>query len=219
MKAISFFSGGKDSVMAIMMAKKANLEVAHLLMDLFDFPRPSAHQLNLEFVKANASLMGLPITTERLHKGQEVQILREALKRLGAEAMISGDINVEAHLNWYEELCAPLNIDVILPLWVGRGRTTMDVLLDELRAGIRSVIVQADSKYLPRRMVGEVIDEAMVPELAVMCDPAGENGEYHSLVFESPLMQGSLSITDYDVQETDGHYVMAIKNFDVKRYR
>ena len=217
MKAISFFSGGKDSVMAIMMAKKANLEVAHLIMDLFDFPRASAHQLNLEFVKANASLMGLPITTERLHKGQEVQILRDALKRLGAEAMIAGDINVEAHLNWYKELCAPLNVEVILPLWAEQGRTTMDILLDELHAGIKPVIAHADGKYLPRSMVGEVIDEAMAPDLAALSDPCGENGEYHSLVLESPLMAGMLSINDYDVLNVDGHYIMSIKKFEVKR--
>ena len=217
MKAVGFFSGGKDSVMALILAKQSGVNVSHLIMDLFDFPRPSPHQINLDFVKSIANLMDIPLTMERLHKGQEVQILRDALKRLGAEAMVAGDIAVEEHKKWYSDLCEPLKVKVILPLWATPGRKTMDILLDELHAGIKPVIAHVDGKYLPRSMVGEVIDEAMAPDLAALCDPCGENGEYHSLVLESPLMAGMLSINDYEVLNVDGHYIMSIKKFEVKR--
>lgn len=215
---MAFFSGGKDSVMAIMKATESGVLIDHLLFNIHNFPRPNPHQLNDKVVEAIAHLTGIPLVTRHLVKGLESQMLRQTLLQLGASVVVSGNINVDDQVQWYKEICDPIKIELVTPLWVGSGRSSLNILLEELRAGIKPVIVHVDSKYLPRSMIGEVIDEGMIPELVTRCDPCGENGEFHTLVLEAPIMgRSSITIDDYEVFTVDGHHLMAIKKYGVKR--
>jgi diphthamide synthase (EF-2-diphthine--ammonia ligase) len=67
-------------------------------------------------------------------------------------------------------------------------------------------------------MISEVIDEGLAPELAARCNPCGKNGEFHTLVLEAPIMgRDSVTIEDYDVLIANGHHLMAVKDYSVRR--
>lgn len=217
-RAVAFFSGGKDSVMAIIKARKLNISIDYLLFNTLDFPRQNPHQLNQKVVETIAELMGIPLITKHLEKGLEAPMLRETLLRLGANMVVSGNINVDDQIQWYKDICEPINIEVITPLYIGSKRNSLNILLEELEAGIKPVIVHVDGKYLPKQMVGEVIDEELATELTARCDPCGENGEFHTLVLEAPIMsKGSVTIEHYDVLTVNGHHLMAVKDYSVRR--
>ncbi len=62
-----------------------------------------------------------------------------------------------------------------------------------LEKGFKAIIVCVNSRFLDQSYCGRLIDESFVRDLPENVDPCGENGEYHSFVFEGPVFKAPVA--------------------------
>ncbi|MHC4148941.1 MAG: Dph6-related ATP pyrophosphatase, partial [Planctomycetota bacterium] len=64
-----------------------------------------------------------------------------------------------------------------------------------IESGFKAVITCVDSNVLDRKFVGRAFDEQFLSELPSTVDPCGENGEFHSFVYDGPIFRERVSHT------------------------
>lgn len=211
MKALVCWSGGKDSALALCLARgQPDLEVAGLLTTFSEeFDRVSMHGVRRELLEAQAESLGLPVWSVFLptpprdatcvlpppgQKGfvsfasndvyEEKMLEAFAHARQGGiEAIVFGDIFLEDLRAYRERLLARAGLAGVYPLW---GRSTLELLEDFLQRGFRAVVVCVDAGKLDASWAGRLLDGRFLAELPAGVDPCGENGEYHTFVFNGP---------------------------------
>ena len=180
------WSGGKDSALAFHRAVRAGLRpVALLTMFKEDGERSRSHGLRPEILVAQAEALGLPLVQGHAtwdgYEATFIQKLAE-VKALGAEAVVFGDIDLQPHREWEENVCAAAGLTPLLPLWLEPRRKLVDELLC---AGFQASLVAVREGRLPMEFLGRRLSPALVDELeALGCDACGEEGEYHSVVVD-----------------------------------
>jgi len=112
LNAVALFSGGKDSLYAVYLAEKQGITVDHLITLLPNLPWPSPHAENIEALKILAKSMGKHHTIVDF-KRENAFI--DSLKSLDVDALIAGDINVEAHLAGLKDVCNKTGLELIEP--------------------------------------------------------------------------------------------------------
>jgi uncharacterized protein (TIGR00290 family) len=200
-KIIFTWSGGKDSAMALHELKKnAGYEIAALLTTVTeDYDRISMHGVRRELLEAQAASLGIPlekvlISRQSLNEDYESR-MRTALERYKAEGITSvafGDIFLEELRRYREDNLAKIGMKGIFPLW---KRRTSDLARAFIHAGFRAVITCVDSEVLDKRFAGREFDEAFLSELPSGIDPCGENGEFHSFVYDGPIFENGIRHT------------------------
>ena len=184
MKAAALFSGGKDSLYALHLAEKQGVTVDNLITLLPTLPWPSPHSENIEALKLLAESLGKHLTIVDF-KREDAFI--EALKSLEVDALVAGDINVEAHLVGLQDVCGKTGLKLLEPIY---GRDTSELFHEIFGLGFKALITGVNLECLGEEWLGFVISEEtsgeFLPKIGSV-DPLGENGEFHTLVLECPL--------------------------------
>lgn len=181
MKAISLFSGGKDSFFSALIAMEQGFDIQYAVtIDpeeysmMFHYPNTSAADLA-------ASLLGIEV----IHvKEPEFVLSLERARDEGIEAVISGAIASEYQKTRIEGICTDLGMVSYTPIW----RKNQNLLLDEmLSSGIEAVIVSVSAEGLDQDDLGRVIGHEFIEKLnsinrKIGINVAGEGGEYESFV-------------------------------------
>ena len=111
-------------------------------------------------------------------------VLTELKEQEGSFCVAFGDIFLEDVRKYREERLARLDLEGIFPLW---QKDTMAVAREFLDLGFKAVITCVDSRVLDKEFVGRDYDEQFLADLPSNVDPCGENGEFHSFVYEGPI--------------------------------
>lgn len=162
--------------------------------------RVSHHGVPEELIAAQAEALGLrlhvvylPTEGDRMVPNEEYEaILGRALRPWldeGVRTVAHGDLFLEDVRTYREGNLARLGLRALFPIW---GRDTADLVQDFLRLGFRAVVSSVDGSKLPAELAGRTLDEAFLAVLARRApgaDPSGENGEYHSFVWDGPLFR------------------------------
>jgi diphthine-ammonia ligase len=191
MKAVGLFSGGKDSLYAIHLIEKQGVTVDHLLTLIPNLPWPSPHAENMEALKILAESMGKRLTiVDFKREGAFV----EALKSLEVDALVAGDILVEAHVSGLQDVCSKVGLELLEPLY---RRDTSEIFHEIFSLGFKALITGVNLKYLSEEWLGFIISKetgaAFLSKIGSV-DPLGENGEFHTLVLECPLYAKSFKV-------------------------
>ncbi|HLS82398.1 MAG TPA: diphthine--ammonia ligase [Steroidobacter sp.] len=185
--ALCSFSGGKDSCLALWRAQQQGFDVRVALV-MFDESgeRSRSHAIPRAIIDRQARALRLdllaPSATWRTYEEVFTAALR-TLRAQGCEAVVFGDIDLEAHRAWEEKVCAAADLQAVLPLW---GGDRMQLARETLAAGFRAVVVCVDSRYLSADFCGREYDEDFIRDLPPGVDACGENGEFHTLVYDGP---------------------------------
>lgn len=196
MKVISSWSGGKDACLALYRALQAGHE-PHALLTMLeaDGLRTRAHALPVAVLQQQAAALGLPLITPSVtwegYRPVYVQALNAA-KAQGAEALISGDIDLWAHREWLDDIGVETGLQVLFPLWDDPHQ----MLLEEfLAAGFTTHIIAVKQGVLDASWLGRKLDRQAMQELeACGVDVCGEGGEFHTFVTDGPLFSRPLRI-------------------------
>jgi diphthine-ammonia ligase len=143
------WSGGKDSCLALYRAVAAGAEPKVLLSMLReDGTRSRSHGLQREVLQAQADSLGVPLVTKTAswpdYESVFIAALQE-LKAVGVAAGVFGDIDIDEHQLWEEQVCAAAGIEAYLPLW----KTSRLALLGEfLMLGFEATIVTINGEKL-----------------------------------------------------------------------
>ena len=183
------WSGGKDSALATLRARQRGLEIACLLNFYDDASRRVRfHATRTDLIAAQAAAIGVPLRQRGTSWTAFEVIFRQTLAELAAEGIagvVFGDIHLADVRAWYEERVRAAGLEHAEPLW---GDAPASLLREFVETGGRAVITCCELAKLDERWLGRIIDlefPSAIREVAI--DPCGENGEYHSFTFTSPL--------------------------------
>lgn len=191
--AVSF--SGKDSTLALHdLLHSDEYEVVVLIASVTEgFNRTSIHGVRVELLEAQAESIGLPLRKIWIpencsnEKYQEIMLqVNSELKEQGIDHIAFGDLFLEDVRKYREDMLKPLEINPIFPLW---GEDTTNVLKRFLALGYKTIITCVDLTRLSEKFSGKEIDDQLIEEFPDGVDPCGENGEYHSFVFDGPIFK------------------------------
>ena len=186
------WSGGKDSMMSLLALRAdPDVEVVGLLTSVTrEYERVSVHGVRRELLAAQADALGLPVAEielepESSNAAYEAAFARavEAPAEQGVRTVAFGDLFLEDVRAYRERLLAGLGLQGRYPVW---GRDTTEFAHDVIAQGVRAVLCAVDTGRLDGSFAGRDYDEALLAELPDGVDPAGENGEFHTFVWDGP---------------------------------
>lgn len=197
-------SGGKDSVYALYTALKEGMKVDHLV---FIRIGGRAHLANKWLMRLVSESIGLPA----LIVGGKVSQIRKALQKLKADVFISGVMTTPEHMDYYREICDPIQVRHYAPLW---GMNPLEALVEMKRLGFRMLVIEVDTAMgANSNWLGKEVDDAMIHELERLkadrsMNPIGEFGEYHTLVLDCPVYKKRLNVTKSKIvwKKTKGYF-------------
>jgi uncharacterized protein (TIGR00290 family) len=192
MKAFFNWSGGKDAALALHKAQQDGLAIKALVTAVNNgTDRISMHGVRRELLVQQAEAIGLPLHTIELPDMPDMKTYEEAVhqtnKQLKADGFthgVFGDIFLEDLKAYREELLAKDDLQCLFPIW---KQDTKGLLQLFIQAGFKAIIVCVNSSYLAQSFCGRLLDESFLNDLPPTVDPCGENGEYHSFVFDGPI--------------------------------
>jgi diphthamide synthase (EF-2-diphthine--ammonia ligase) len=65
--------------------------------------------------------------------------------------------------------------------------------------GFKAVVVCVNGQYLDKRFCGRTLDQEFIDDLPPGVDPCGENGEYHSFVYDGPIFHHPVRFTTGEI--------------------
>jgi diphthine-ammonia ligase len=224
MRAVSMWSGGKDSCFALYKAISKGIDVCCLLNFITKEGSSISQGVDSKVVLAQSKALGIPMVQIRANWGSRVkyeQDFKRALceqKRRGVEAAVFGDIyDFPDHEGWNERVCREVGIKTITPLW---RKDPKQLITDFVKEGFEAVVVKTKADLLNKEWIGRKIDEAFIKDLVtlnekVKIDFCGELGEYHTLVCDGPIFKKRLEILDFSKKSNEGYWLIDIKDFRI----
>ena len=197
-KAVVFWSGGKDSAMALYKARQiSGLEIVGLVCTLNENAgATSVHGIPERVLDRQTKQTGLPLLkmwVPEMPSNQEyeaalLQVYAD-LKSDGISTVIYGDIFLEDIKTYRENLISKAGLAAVFPLW--KVKTTK-LMQEFISLGFKAIVCTIDTSRLDKSYLGRAIDQRFLEELPKGVDPAGENGEFHTFCFDGPIFSNAV---------------------------
>lgn len=197
-KAIFNWSSGKDSALALFKVKEnKEFSIETLLTTVNkEYKRISMHGVREELLLKQAEMLDIPIDILEVPatltiEDYDILMLKkmESLKKQGYTHSIFGDIFLEGLRKYREDKLAQVGITGVFPIW---KQSTDELIREFIELGFKAITVSIDAKLLDKSFVGRVIDESFLNDLPKGVDPCGENGEFHTFVFDGPIFNSPI---------------------------
>jgi len=204
------WSGGKDSAMALYtLLQQKHFEVAALLTTVTEgYDRIAMHGVRRELLRRQAESLRLPlhevcIPPQCVNPVYEAR-MKEALRlfyKQGIRKVAFGDIFLEDLRAYRERNLARIGMTALFPIW---KRDPRELIRFFHQQRFRAVAVCVDSRVLDPSFAGRQLDESFFRDLPPHADHCGENGEFHTFVFDGPIFQSSIPVRTGEVIDRDG---------------
>jgi uncharacterized protein (TIGR00290 family) len=186
-KAITSWSGGKDSCLALWRAQKLGINITHLLTALDESGlKTRSHGVSKALIFAQGEALGMCnafISASWKDYEQDFISMLQQLHAEGISEAIFGDIDLLPHRDWEEKVCAAANMKATLPLW---NENRLDLVNEFLNTGFKARVTCVDGRFLGESFVGVEFDAQFIGSLPEGVDTCGENGEFHTFVYDGP---------------------------------
>jgi uncharacterized protein (TIGR00290 family) len=187
------WSGGKDSTLALEeLNRSARWRVVRLLTTVTEaFDRITMHGVRTELLREQARALGLPLTVVGIPPGSDNDLYEERMAAAlasargdGVRSVAFGDLFLEEVRQYREVMLAKVGMRCVFPLW---GLDTYDLAERFISSGYEAVLTCVDTEQIPGSFAGKPFDREMLGDLPPSADPCGENGEFHTFVYNGPL--------------------------------
>lgn len=189
MKFVMSYSCGKDSTLSLYRMIKAGHEPLALLVTVDkNVCRSWFHGIPQHLLEDVSKSLNIPLllveSSGNDYKETFEQALRQA-KEEGAQACVFGDIDLDAHRAWCTDRCDAVGLEAVFPLWLEDREALTHEFID---SGFTTVLKNVKLEWLGEEFLGKVLTKELVEKIkATGSDACGENGEYHSFVYDGPL--------------------------------
>lgn len=201
LKAFFNWSGGKDSALALYhILNNSDYSVEKLLTNINDqFGRISMHGVREILLKQQAEAIG--ISLQKIFLGDQPSMseyetqMSKTLNRLRQENFthsVFGDIFLEDLKKYRENQLSKCGMSAVFPLW---KKDTTELIHQFINLGFKTVVVCVNEKFLDKSFCGRIIDKDFINDLPQNVDVCGENGEFHTFVFDGPLFKKPVAFT------------------------
>lgn len=211
-KAVLSWSGGKDSVLALAaLLGSSEWEIAALVSGMIEGEhRLTMHEVPEELIETQARALGLPFAPYYLPRSAENSLYEERLlerlgrfKQQGVAAIAFGDIFLEDIRAYREKLLTGSGFMPVFPNWRADSH---DLARRFLNQGYSAITVCVDSRVLDASFAGVELDRSFYDRLPASTDPCGENGEFHTFVFDGPLFSAPVCFGRGGVERRGNFY-------------
>jgi uncharacterized protein (TIGR00290 family) len=206
------WSGGKDSAMALhVLLAACDCHITALLTTITEsYGRISMHGVRRSLLERQAESLGLPlhpvlIPPQCVNTTYEER-MKEALEQhlaQGVHHVAFGDIFLEDLRLYREKNLAQVGMQAVFPIW---KRDTRELARDFVRQGFRAIAVCVDPRVLDASFAGRELDASFFADLPLGVDPCGENGEFHTYVFDGPVFKTPIAVRVGEKVMRDGFY-------------
>ncbi len=212
MKTVLSWSGGKDSALALYYAKKdPNIEIISILTTITEhYERISMHGVKKELLEEQSKQLGVPLeliyiptdsSNEIYNSIMEGKMLE--LKKNGINSVIFGDIFLEDIRAYRENNLSKIGMNAHFPLW---KQSTEKLTHEFIDLGFKAIITCIDSEFLDKSFIGREFNKDFIADLPEEVDLCGENGEFHTFVYDGPLFENSVTFNLGKVEFRDNRF-------------
>jgi diphthine-ammonia ligase len=215
MRVAVLATGGKDSTLALHQVLNEGYEVK-CLASMIPLRKDSwmFHYLNIHLVDLFADTVTIPLIKAETFgvKEEEVEDLKHLVERLDVDGVVSGTIASAYQKKRIERICKQLKLKCVMPLW---HRNELDILREILAVKFEVIITGVYAYGFDETWLGRKIDEETVEALTELnrryeVSPAGEGGEYETLVLDAPFFKKKIEIvkTKRVWEDQNGHLLV-----------
>ncbi len=171
------------------------------------YERVSMHGVRRELLRLQAESVGLPLQevfippqcVNPIYEARMEAAMRSAQEQ-GIQRVAFGDIFLEDLKAYREKNLARVGMEAIFPIW---KRDTKELAASFVKLGFRARTACIDPRILDRSFAGRELDESFFKDLPANADPCGENGEFHTFVYDGPIFKAPVKCRKGKVVERD----------------
>ncbi len=212
-KVILCWSGGKDSAIALhALLEDDRYEVVSLLTTVAkQYERISHHGVREELLEQQAAALSIRLHKLYLHQANcNFEDYEAAMKKVMLEfkekdvlTVAFGDIFLQDLREYRQDNLAKVGMKGIFPIW---HRDTTEIVRTFISLGFKAYLTCVDGEKLGEEFAGRPIDADLIRDLPDGVDPCGENGEFHSYVYDGPIFQRPVGVSVGEVVLRDVRY-------------
>ena len=186
--------------MALYELKRANtVNIVTLLTTVTEgYNRISMHGVRRLLLLEQVEALGYPLEEITIPQNcsndiyeNRMQAVLEKYQQQGVSAVAFGDLFLEDIRSFREKNMNRIGMQSIFPLW---KKNTVELAQEFIQLGFRAFITCVDTQVLPREFSGREYDEDFLKDLPDGIDPCGENGEFHSFVYNGPIFSRPVAV-------------------------
>jgi uncharacterized protein (TIGR00290 family) len=209
-KVLLSWSSGKDSVWALhLLRQQPDIEVVALLTSFNSAAdRVPMHAVRRSLVGAQAARTGIPQWSVDLpwpcSNADYEERMRGVCQRAfteGITAVAFGDLFLQDIRDYRERQLLGTGLEPLFPVW---EIPTAKLARDMIAAGVKAKITCIDPAQVDRTFAGRDFDQALLDSLPNGVDPCGENGEFHTFVYDAPVFSSPIAVRMGEIVERDG---------------
>jgi len=209
-KVLLSWSSGKDSVWALhLLRQQPDIEVVALLTSFNSAAdRVAMHAVRRALVDMQATRTGIPQWSVDLpwpcSNTEYEERMRGVWQRAIAEGIIAvafGDLFLQDIRDYRERQLHGTGLEPLFPVW---EIPTAQLARDMIAAGVKAKITCVDPSQVDRSFAGRDFDQALLDSLTPGVDPCGENGEFHTFVYDAPVFSSPIEVRVGEIVERDG---------------
>ncbi len=211
------WSSGKDSAWSLhLLRQDPDIEIAALLTTFNGAAdRVAMHAVRRELVEAQAGRMGLPLwsidlpwpCSNAVYENLMLGMCRRALQD-GITAVAFGDLFLQDIRDYRERQLQPTGLRPLFPVW---KIPTNELALELIRAGVKAKVTCIDPAKLDASYAGREYDGEFLNSLPPGIDPCGENGEFHTFVYDAPVFSSEIRVQVGEKVARDGFVFADVK--------
>ncbi|MGC9309259.1 MAG: diphthine--ammonia ligase [Candidatus Nanoarchaeia archaeon] len=208
MRVACLFSGGKDSCLALHLARKKH-DVAYLVnMDVENADSWMFHKPYPELIEKQAEELGIELVKVK-SKGkqdEEVNDLKQLLAGLDIDGVVIGGIASNYQGKRIKRVCDELGLEMIAPLWNFSPEELWDCLLEN---NFKVILTKIACQGLGKEWLGKVIDKQKLDKMKELAEKYRfrldfEGGEAETAVLDMPGFKHEIDI-DFSIYQ-EGAY-------------
>jgi uncharacterized protein (TIGR00290 family) len=198
-KVLISWSGGKDSALALhyLLKEAEYLPVGLITTVNHDYDRVSIHGIRRRLLTQQALSINLPLHEVSIPKDASNEVYDTAMEKAleekieeGVKGVIFGDLFLEDIRDYRKKMMTRLGLKGIFPLW---GMNTNELAHQFIALGFKAKIAMVDTQLLDGEFAGRKFDHNFLQDLPDNIDPCGENGEFHTFVYDGPIFSHPLN--------------------------
>ena len=206
------WSGGKDSTLALNeILNNTDYEVHTLITTVTEgYDRISIHGVRNELLEKQVQSIGLPLHKVSIPKDSKNEQYESALKKVllkfkneGINEIMFGDIFLQDVKKYRDELLDRLDMKGVYPIW---KKDSKELARKFIELGFKAVTTCVDFQQIDKKFVGREYDSGFLNDLPGTADPCGENGEFHTFVYDGPLFNEKISFNKGEVVLRDNRF-------------
>ncbi|MDR0838944.1 MAG: diphthine--ammonia ligase [Oscillospiraceae bacterium] len=213
-KVAASYSGGKDSALALYRAINAGHAPVCLLTTYNEAAgRSWFHGVPREVLEKVSEALKIPLELFKTGAGDDYErdfkaALARAKAERGAQGCVFGDIDLQTHYDRCASWCAQTQLESLFPLWNGDRAALVYELID---AGFKAVITIVNTQQLGERFLGKTLTRELAAEIAAEgADVCGENGEYHTFVYDGPIFASPVAVSFGDTLRSGEYSILPV---------